>query len=106
LDVWNSDNEPGWKLGFSGQPRGSRYTITAAARSKDAAQSPGGDEADDSNWYLTQIFAQHQSSLIARWAVNCLLSFYTDRLATGIHSPANHEAELRPASVCVACAQP
>jgi hypothetical protein len=81
LDVWNSDNEPGWKLGFSGQPRGGRHTITAAARRKDAAQSPGGDEAGDSNWYLTQIFAQNQSSLIARWAVSCLLSFYTDRLA-------------------------
>jgi hypothetical protein len=81
LDVWNSTNEPGWKLSFRGQPRGGRYTITAAARSKDAAQSPGGNVTGDTNWYLTQIFAEHQSPLIARWAISCLLSFYTDRLA-------------------------
>jgi hypothetical protein len=82
FDVWNSTSDPGWKLSFQDRPRGHRYTITAAARRSDAARSPEGDESGDSTWLLTQIFADNQSSLSAHWAVSCLLSLYTDRLAS------------------------
>jgi hypothetical protein len=81
LDVWISDSEPDWRLGFGGQPQSGRYAITAAVCGKDAAQSNDEGAPGDFNWYLMQKFAQNQSSLIARWAVSCLLSFYTGLLA-------------------------
>lgn len=82
LDVWDSTNQPGWKLTFRNRPRDSRFALTVAARSRDAAQSPGGDISGDSTWHLTQTFATNQSSLVARWAIVCLLSLYTYRLAS------------------------
>jgi hypothetical protein len=82
LDIWNSQDQPGWSLSLQTWPFMRRSFITAAARMRDAAQSPGGDENGESIWYLTQKFAQNQSSLIARWAAACLLSLYADQLAS------------------------
>lgn len=82
-DVWRSSEDKGWALSFYSWPRRERFTATAAARRRDVADtSPGKPTEDaDSSWYLTQEFADVQSSLVARWAVSCLLSVYADRLA-------------------------
>ena len=79
--IWQSTDPAGWFLKFGDWPRDRRFTITAAARSRDAARGHGGGESGDTIWYLTQDFAVDQSALVARWAMTCLLSLYTDRLA-------------------------
>jgi hypothetical protein len=81
FDVWNSMNEPGWKMSSDVPQHASQPTLIAAARIRDAAQAPGEGVTGDSTWYLTAFFSDHQSQLIARWATSQLLSFYTDRLA-------------------------
>ena len=79
--VWRSTQARGWAISLREWPVAGRARITAAARREDAATSPGGDLKGDTNWYLTQRFADEQSSLVARWATGQLLSLYTDRLA-------------------------
>jgi hypothetical protein len=79
--IWRSTDPAGWFLKFGDWPRDRRFTITAAARSQDAARDHGGGESGDTTWYLTQDFAVDQSPFVARWAMTCLLSLYTDRLA-------------------------
>ncbi len=80
-DVWRSTEERGWAIRFSPRPGQDGTSVVAATRRMDAAKSPGGDLSGDTNWYLTQRFADEQSSLVARWAIMRLLSLYTDRLA-------------------------
>jgi hypothetical protein len=80
-DVWRSPEARGWAIEFGPWPGQDRTSAIAATRRVDAAKSPGGDLSGDTNWYLTQRFADEQSSLIARWAIICLLSLYTNRLA-------------------------
>lgn len=82
VDIWRSQDQPGWALNFHDWPPSRRYPLTFAARTKDAARPPGGGESGDSIWYLTQRFADNQSPLIARWAATCLLSLYAEQLAS------------------------
>jgi hypothetical protein len=81
VNVWRSVDQPGWFLS-SHKSRSSRYSLIAAARRSDAAQSPGGGEIGDSTWWLTQKFARNQPTLISHWAITCLLSTYANRLAS------------------------
>jgi hypothetical protein len=80
-DVWRSPEARGWAVKFGPWTGQDRTSAIAATRRVDAAKSPGGDLSNDTNWYLTQRFADEQSPLIARWAIIRLLSLYTDRLA-------------------------
>ena len=82
LDVWRSPEQPGWSLNVWNWPPKRRYSLTVAARIKDAAQPPRGGESRESIWHLTQTFAQNRSPLVARWAATCLLSLYADQLAS------------------------
>lgn len=82
LDIWRSQEQPGWSLNVWNWPPKRRYSLTVAARIKDAAQPPRGGESSESIWHLTQTFAQNQSPLVARWAATCLLSLYADQLAS------------------------
>jgi hypothetical protein len=81
IHLWNSKGR-GWKLSFPHRPQNRENMIIVATRARDAARSPGGGIPGDSIWYLTQVFADTQSSLIARWALSCLLSLYADRLSS------------------------
>jgi hypothetical protein len=80
-DVWRSSEQPGWAIRLRSWPGQDRTHVVAATRRVDAAKSPGGDLSGDTNWDLSQRFADEQSSLVARWAITRLLSLYTDRLA-------------------------
>ena len=80
-DVWRSPEQPGWAIKLRSWLGQDHTHVVAATRRMDAAKSPGGDLSGDTNWYLTQRFADEQSPLVARWAIMRLLSLYTDRLA-------------------------
>ena len=95
-DVWRSPEEPGWAIRFGPWPGEDRTNAIAATRRADAAKSPGGDLSGDTNWYLTQRFADEQSSVVARWAIMRLLSLYTDRLAALRDQASNRPTITRP----------
>lgn len=76
--VWRPAESHGWFLQLADWPRDQRFTATAARRLEAAeARQDGGDTFR----YLPQQFAGGHSSLVARWAMNCLLSLYADKLA-------------------------
>jgi hypothetical protein len=83
LEVWRSTETelPGWALALSRLPyRHDRHVVTVAARRRDAAREPTEGESGESNWYLTQQFADDQASLAAQYAIASLLSLYSDGL--------------------------
>jgi hypothetical protein len=95
LNLWNSKNEPGWKLSFSHRSPGRESLLIAATRAGDAARSSGSGISGDTVWHLTQVFADSQSSLIAGWALSRLLALYADRLSS-IRDRAGRQVRLTP----------
>jgi hypothetical protein len=82
-DVWRpADNKEGWALSFDRWPHrsGGRFSITMAARRKDAGEERNGEDGS-SNWYLTQRLAADESSFPSRHALLALIHLYADRLA-------------------------
>jgi hypothetical protein len=83
LEVWRSTETelPGWALVLSRWPyRHEQPVVMVAARRRDAAEEPTAGESGESNWYLTQRFADDQAPLAARYAMTSLLSVYGDGL--------------------------
>ena len=76
--VWRPADPHGWFLQLADWPRDRQFTATAARRPEPAEAGQG---SHDTIRYLPQQFAGGHSSLIARWAMNCLLSVYADKLA-------------------------
>lgn len=75
-------DEPGWWLiDGSRQRRQNQFRMTLAARRKDAARTPGGGEAGDTNWWLVQRVGRDQPTLAARLALRALLAVYAGQVA-------------------------
>jgi hypothetical protein len=99
--IWACTDFPGWRLQF-GNPRESRrYLATFAARRRDVAHSPGGGEAGDSSWYITQRFHEYQLPLVVRWVTIYLLEAYANRLATLRDHAASRRRISRPVRLAV-----
>ena len=77
-DVWRPADPHGWFLRLADWPSDQRFTATAARRLQ-TGESGRGDS--DTARHLPRQFAGGHSSLVARWAMNCLLSVYADNLA-------------------------
>lgn len=80
-DVWKSTSQPGWAIRLNSGTPGRQFTATAAARRRDIALEHAPEGQSELTPSLTAQFALHQLTLVARWAIACLLSLYTDRLA-------------------------
>jgi hypothetical protein len=83
MEVWRSTETElsGWALALGRWPyRQDQHVVTVAARRRDAAREPTEGESGESNWYLTQQFADYQAPLVARYAIASLLSMYSDGL--------------------------
>jgi hypothetical protein len=81
VDVWRSTDHAGWALATSSLRREPDQTLIVAARRADAAEDPGGPERNETNWSLTQVFADDQAPLATRWALLSVLSLYAKTLA-------------------------
>jgi hypothetical protein len=85
-EAWRS-TDLGWAFKLGDWPRDwrhdDRFTATAAARREDAANAPGRSTifTGDTISALTEGFAEKQSSLVACWAITCVMSLYADQLA-------------------------
>jgi hypothetical protein len=80
-DVWRSTSQPGWAIRLNSGSPARQFTATAAARRRDIALEHAPEGQGESTPSLTAQFAFYQSTFVARWAIACLLSLYTDRLA-------------------------
>lgn len=81
LDVWRSTSPPGWAIKLNSGTPARLFTATVAARRRDVALEHAPEDQGESTPSVIAQFALHQSTLVARWAIACLLSLYTDRLA-------------------------
>jgi hypothetical protein len=83
IEVWRSTETElsGWALVLNRWPyRDEQHIVTVAARRRDVAREPVEGESGESNWYLSQRFADYQAPLAARYAITSLLSLYSDGL--------------------------
>jgi hypothetical protein len=78
-DTWLPPDPHGWFLQLANWPRDRRFTATAA-RSLGTAEARQQGGADPLR-YLPYQFAGSHSSLVARWAMTCLVPVYADKLA-------------------------
>ncbi len=82
LGIWRGGGRDGWAVATGSWPHERRrFLTTVAARRSDVAQSPGGGESGDDNWYLTQRFSMEQHALAVGFALVALLSLYANGLA-------------------------
>lgn len=72
IEVWRSTETElsGWALVLNRWPyRDEQHIVTVAARRRDVAREPVEGESGESNWYLSQRFADYQAPLAARYAI-------------------------------------